>query len=467
LLAGGAALRGQPGSIETLEQTGKTFARIAEQASDSVVGIRAEKEVQARRFGGIPQLPFDDFFFDRFFRRQMPQQQNPQEEFTQTAQGSGFIISADGYILTNNHLVGEADKVTVKLSDEREYEGEIIGTDPASDVALIKIDRDELPTLELADSDDVEVGEWVLAVGNPFGFSHSVTAGIISAKGRTGVGVAAYEDFIQTDAAINPGNSGGPLMNLKGEVVGINTAIISRTGGNLGIGLAIPSNMAEYIYNQLLEEGKVVRGYLGVTIQNMTDELAESFGLEDSRGVLIPNVTEGSAAEKGGIRKGDIIVELNDEPIEKAEELRNKVAMLKPGTEVELVVLRDDRRKTLTVRLGRRPSEEQLRGQMREQPDFGEELGLSVQNLTDELAQRLGYEQMSGVVVSGVRPGSLAAEAGLRTGMLITEVDREDIRNVREFNQAISEAKEEGSALLLVNTPNFSRYIVIKFDEED
>ncbi len=460
----------QQGSIETLEKTGKTFAAIAEDASKAVVGIRAERTVKMQQYWTIPDWPFGEFFdddmFERFFRRQNQQGRNPPRKYRRQAQGSGFIISKDGYILTNNHLVGEAEKVTVKLSDDKQYDGEIIGTDPASDIAVIKIDTDDLNYLKIADSDTIEVGEWVLAVGNPFGLSHSVTAGIISAKGRSGVGVAAYEDFIQTDAAINPGNSGGPLLNLRGEVIGINTAIISQTGGNLGIGLAIPSNMAKYIYDQILEGGKVVRGYLGVTIQDLTPELAESFDLEERKGVLISDVMEGSAARKSGIQRGDIIVEMNDESIQTADELRNKVAMLKPGTEADIVVLRNGRKRTLQVELGRRPTEEELATQTEEKADTEKRLGIEVQNLTEELARRFGYEKMQGVIISGVRPGSLAAAAGLKTGMLIQEVDRKKVNNVKEFVREIKKAKKGDSVLLLVNTGTFNRFVVLKFDED-
>ena len=462
------ALAQKKASIETLQETGKTFATIAKDTSKAVVGIQAAKSMKSPQYGGDGNLPFDNplerEFFEKFFKRQMPRGRNQQRK--QRAQGSGFAISSDGYILTNNHVVGGADEITVKFSDEKEYEAEIIGADPDSDVAVIKIDAENVPYLKLADSEDILVGEWVLAVGNPFGFSHSVTAGIISAKGRSGVGVAAYEDFIQTDAAINPGNSGGPLLNLKGEVIGINTAIISRTGGNLGIGLAIPSNMAKYIYDQLLEGGKVVRGYLGVTIQDLTPDLAESFGIDDSRGVLIPDVAEGSAADKGGIEQGDIILKLDGENIEKADELRNKVAMLEPGTDVDVVVLRDGRKKTLTVTLGTRPSSRQLAGGMKGEPDAGSQLGITVQELTDDIAERLGYEDVEGVVISGIKPGSPAASAGLRTGMLIREVNSEEVSSVREFVNDINEAKENGRVLLLVNTGSFNRYFVLNFPED-
>ncbi|MHC4076190.1 MAG: trypsin-like peptidase domain-containing protein, partial [Planctomycetota bacterium] len=284
-------------SIATLRRMGDAFAQIADKASPAVVGIKAETKVAQGPFG-LREWPFDPFgddFFDHFFRRQRPRRRSPQHR-KQVSQGSGFIISPDGYILTNNHLVGKTEKIMVKLADDKEYEGKLIGADPDSDVAVIKIEAEDLKCLELADSDKLKVGEWVIAIGNPFGFSHTVTAGIVSAKGRSGVGLAAYEDFIQTDAAINPGNSGGPLLNLDGEVVGINTAIISRSGGNMGIGLAIPVNMAKGIYEQLIESGTVARGFLGVNIQSLTADLAESLGLErETKGVIIPEVMKDSA----------------------------------------------------------------------------------------------------------------------------------------------------------------------------
>lgn len=297
--------------VDTLRGMGKAFAKIAEKASPAVVGIKAEKTVM-QEYPGTREWPFDEPFdpfnddlFDFFFRRRSPNRRSPQRKYRQMAQGSGFIVSPDGHILTSNHLVGEADEdgVKVKLADGRELEGKIIGTDPDSDIAVVKIEAENLSFLELADSDTLEVGEWVLAIGNPFGLSHTVTAGIVSAKSRSGFRLAKFEDFIQTDAAINRGNSGGPLLNLDGKAVGVNTAIIGP-GTNIGIGLAIPINMAKSIYEQLVDTGKVVRGFLGVTIQDLTPKLADSFGLKDSKGVLIPEVHKGSAAEKAGIKEG-------------------------------------------------------------------------------------------------------------------------------------------------------------------
>ncbi len=453
------------GSIDVLRQMGKAFAGIAENASPAVVGIKTEKSVSRgykSPFGG-PSDPFGDDFFEHFFRRGLPRRRSPQPKSRQLSQGSGFIISADGYILTNNHLVGKADKITAKLADGRELEAKLIGTDPESDIAVVKIDADKLTTLGLADSDKLEVGEWVIAIGNPFGLSHTVTAGIVSAKGRNRVGLAAFEDFIQTDAAINPGNSGGPLLNLDGKVVGINTAIVSRSGGNMGIGFAIPINMAKSIYEQLVDKGMVERGYLGIMVQDLSTELAESFDFENTKGVLIPKVEEDSAAEKAGIKQGDIVVEFEGKPAENANSFRNQVAMLKPGTKVKLVVLRDGERKTLTAVLGKRPTKQELAGK---QSEILEKLGFSVQELTEELAEQLGYEDLAGVIVTEVVPGSLANVSGITRGMLILEVNKTPVENIEEFKDAIEKTAFEGSLLLLVRDKRHARYVVLPMPKD-
>ncbi len=450
--------------IDTLRRLGKAFANIAEKTSPAIVGIKVQKTI-TQNYRSMDNWPFDDRsfdpfnddFFDYFFRRRTPQRQSPQRKYLQRAQGSGFIISADGYILTNNHLVGETDEdgITVTLSDGRELTAKTVGTDPESDVALIKIDADNLAFLELADSDALEVGEWVIAIGNPFGLSHTVTAGIVSAKGRSGIGLTAYEDFIQTDAAINPGNSGGPLVNLDGKVVGINSAIIGP-GGNIGIGLAIPINMAKGIYSQLIETGTVVRGFLGILPQDLDPKLAESFGLKDSKGILIPEVTPDSAADKAGVKPGDIIIKFNGKTVEKAQELRNRIAMLKPGTEVEIVVLQDGKQKTLTAKLSERPAGGLASGEAKVT-----ELGLTVHDLPVDLSKRFDYTDLTGVIVTNVEPSSLAELAGIKPGNLITEVNRRKINNTKEFNEAVENASEEGAVLLLVKDERGSRFVVL------
>jgi serine protease Do len=451
-------------SINTLRQMGKAFTKIAEKASPAVVGIKVEGKARSQDYPTMQEFPFGspfgDDFFDQFFRRRFsrPSPRSPQPEYRQIAQGSGFIISSDGYILTNNHLVGEANKVLVKVADNPEIEAKIIGTDPESDIAVVKIDKKDLPFLELADSDTLEVGEWVIAIGNPFGLSHTVTAGIVSAKGRSNVGLAAYEDFIQTDAAINPGNSGGPLLNLDGKVVGINSAIVSRTGGNLGIGLAIPVNMAKAIYEQLIESGTVVRGFLGVNIQDLTPDVASSLSLDkDTRGVLVPEVTEGSAADKAGMKPYDVIVEFNGQAVEKAKVLQNRVAVLKPGTNVEIVVLRDGKRQKLTVELSERPP----MGQIAATPQTLEQLGLTVQELTPDLAEQLGYQGQKGVVVSVVAQGSIADIAGITRGALIIEVNRNPIKNTKEFNEAVEKASKEGTIMMRIRDRDYTRIVVL------
>ncbi len=455
-------------SIDTLRQMGRTFAEIAEKASPAVVGIKAEKTVE-RYYSprGQDQLhkffdPFEDDIFDYFFRQQRPRQRSPQPKSRQVAQGSGFIISPDGYILTNNHLVGESDKVFVHLTDERELEAKIIGSDADSEVAVIKIDADNLAFLELADSDVIEVGEWVLAIGNPFGLSHTVTAGIVSAKGRN-IGITEYENFIQTDAAINFGNSGGPLLNLDGKVVGINTAIVGASG-NIGIGFAVPSNMAKGVYEQLVESGTVVRGILGVYIDEVNGELAKSLGLdEETKGVAITKVTEDSAAEKAGMKRYDVIVEFEGEKVEKANEFRNRIAMQKPGTRVKLVVMRDGKPKTLFVKLGEKSSSKRAGLESSERI---EQLGFAVENLSDELAKRFGYEGLSGVLVTRVEPGSQAARRGITTGTLILEVNREPVANTKEFDKAIKQARKGGTALLLITDGRYEAFVVLKLSNK-
>ena len=458
-------------SIAALKQMGKAFAYIAKSASPAVVGIKADK-VYIQQYSDMPfwfhdDPSFNDDFFERFFGRprQRQRQQPRQRKVTQPVQGSGFIVTDDGYILTNNHLVGEAENVRVQLADDREVKAKVIGADPESDVALVKIEENDLPYLKLADSDALEVGEWVVAIGSPFGLSHTVTVGIVSAKGRSGVGIATYEDFIQTDAAINPGNSGGPLLNLDGKVVGINTAIISRSGGNMGIGLAIPVNMAKAIYEQLIAEGKVVRGYMGVTLQGLTPELAENFGLEGSKGAIITKVMKDSPAEEAGIKFEDIVIEFQGKPVENSRDLMKRVAMLTPGTEVELVVWRNGEKKTLTIELGERPNRDGLT--LDDKPTTVDDLGLDVKDLSDELASRLGYEDLEGVVVVEVRRGSVAQQKGIELGMLIIKVGRVEVSNTRDFYREIKKINKGETVVLLVTDGEQKRFVTLEVPEEE
>ncbi len=459
-----SALAADPESIAALRQMGKAFSSIAEKASQAVVGLKAEKVV-TQDSQAYYDLPFGDDLFDFFFEPRSPRQRSPRfprrYQLPQTALGSGFLISSDGYILTNNHMVEGAEKVTVELADGRKLTAEITGTDSVTDIAVVKIDAENLPYLELADSDTLEVGEWVLAIGNPLGFSHTVTAGIVSAKGRS-VGLADIENFIQTDAAINRGNSGGPLLNLEGKAVGMNTAIYGATG-NIGIGFAIPINMAKHAYKQIREGGAVERGFLGIEFKDINPELAAALELEkDTKGALISNVLEGSAAEKAGLKYYDVIIEFEGQPVEKSNEFLNRVAMLSPGTEVEVVVLRDGKRKTFNIKLGKRPPEAEIRGNL--PAETIEQLGFSVMNMTEELAKQLGYEGDSGVIVREVVPGSQADQAGIAPGVLIKEVNRREVHNTKQFNEEIKKAQKKGRALLLIRQDNSSILALIIFE---
>ncbi len=458
-------LHAQEEGIESLRHTGEAFRAVAKKVSPAVVNIQVEKTAEAPAamspFGG--QGPFGDEFFRRFFGIPMPEGpgRSPHGKTPRPrshGQGSGFVISPDGFILTNNHVVEDADKVTVTLTDGRNFTAKVIGTDPASDVAVIKIDGTNLPAVPLGDSDQLEVGDWVLAVGNPFGLSNTITAGIVSAKGRSSVGITDYENFIQTDAAINPGNSGGPMVNLSGEVVGMNTAIFSRSGGYMGIGFAIPVNMVKNIRDQLVEQGSVTRGYLGVMIQNLTQELAESFGLETTQGILVSQVTEDSPAAAAGLKQGDIVLEYDGRPVDEIGAFRNQVALTAPGTVKKLTVLRNGKRQSLKVTIGKLPQEQTLAQDGKAKVD---ELGLAVQPLTQELAERFGYTGVKGVLVSQVVPGSAAAAAGLRPGALILEVNQQAVATPAEFRQALDKGKKD-SALLLVREGEGTRYVALR-----
>ena len=457
-------------ALNTAEELSDAFIRIAENASPSVVFIEVIKEVSVRRgpmMGPRGLMPED--LFDFFFGPGMPEwpgrRREPQPESRRQVpigQGSGFIISTDGYIVTNHHVIGDADKVRVKLADNREFEASITGTDPQTEIALIKIDAQNLPALPLGDSDRIRVGEWVVAIGNPFGLTHTVTSGIVSAKGRGNVGIVDYADFIQTDAAINPGNSGGPLLNLRGEVIGMNTAIVSRTGGSLGIGFAIPVNMIKYVESQLRDTGSVERGYLGVSIQNLSADLAQSFGVEENRGVLVGDVQPDSPAAKAGLKRGDIIIEYDGFPVQEIGSFRSRVATTSPGKRVSMVILRDGKRQTINAVVGTLSGEEGGAPATPARPGERTELGLTVQNLTDDLAQRYGYEGDYGVIVTEVAPNSAAAMAGITPGMLVQEINRKRINNTRDFDAAIRDSKEAKTILLLIKDGQYTRYVAIK-----
>lgn len=457
------------GGLESLRETGKAFASVARKVSPSVVYIQVEAEQKAHGRGQGP-LPFGEDFFRRFFGDQFPgapQTPSPRNEQPVTGQGSGFVFAAkDGllsdatYILTNSHVVENAKKISVRFQDGREFEAKVRGSDPRSDVAVLEIAEGDLPALSPADSSSLEVGEWVIALGNPFGLSHTLTVGVVSAKGRTSIGLNDYEDFIQTDAAINPGNSGGPLVNLDGEVVGINTAIFSRSGGYMGVGFAIPINLARQIAEQLIEDGEVTRGYLGVVIQGLTPELAESFDLERSNGVLVAQVSDDSPASKAGLQQGDIIIAYRGEPVTEVGSFRNSVAMTAPGSREELTILREGKRKKIRITIGTLPDDGTL---VSNESGSADALGLTVQTLTPELARQFNMKAAEGVVVTRVEPGSVAARAGMRAGMIILQVNHRDVKTVAEFRKALDKGSDEKRALLLVKQGNTQLYLVLNW----
>lgn len=433
-----------------------SFAPIVKKTQPAVVSIASTKVVKVNSGDeGLPPI-FDDPQFRQFFGQRgqgRPQQQREQ------GLGSGVIVSPDGYILTNNHVIEGASDIKVYLSDKRELKGSIVGTDPKTDIAIVKVEGKNLPTLPFADSAQVQVGDIALAIGNPFGIGQTVTMGIISATGRGNLGIEDYEDFIQTDAAINPGNSGGALINPNGQLIGINTAILSRAGGNQGVGFAVPANLARTVMNQLLKNGKVVRGYMGVIIQPVTPEIAKAFNLPDAHGALVGEVTADSPATKAGVAQGDVITELNGERVDDSRELRLKVSQLAPGSAIKLKLIRDGNPRDVNLTLGELPNDKEAANN--EKLENSSLDGLSVQNLTPQIARELGLPaSANGVIVAGVEDGSRANEAGLRPGDLIQQVNRQPVNNVAEFERAMKQAGGK-SAVLLVNRNGHTSFVVI------
>ena len=457
--------------VAALRQVGKTFARIAEKASPAVVAITVEKAATARQPGAEPWWrvgPQDnprvmrvDPFKDDIFARLEHQQGASRPAIVRTRQrsrGTGFIVSDSGHILTNDHIVTEARKIGVELADGRHFEAEVVGSDPETGVAVIQIDADGLATLSLGDSDALEVGDWVVGIGNGLGLGPTFAPGLVTAKGRSDLGLATYEDFIQTTLNLSLGDGGGPLLDLDAKVVGINTAVI-RAERASGISLAIAINMARAVYEQIAEEGAVQRGFLGVLPQDINAEMAEALGLEDSEGVMISDVTAGSPAEKAGIRNNDVILELRGAPLKSARQLLHSIAALRPGKQVEVVVFRDGERKKLTVTLGKRPT--MADSASGDDLDVFEKLGLEVQDLSPDLAQQLGYEGQTAVVVTQVKSGSQAERAGISAGTLIEQVNRKAVGNTAEFKRAIADGAGKGAVLLLVRHKAQSWFVVL------
>lgn len=462
-----------PGSLFALSSntqplSSNIFVEIAKKQDPAVVNVstKAKAEPAKRNFqvprpgpgqGQSPD-PFRDFY-DRFFGERPNQK-------PRGGMGSGFVIDKEGHILTNYHVIEGADEIVVMLTDngkETEYEATLIGSDSKTDIALIKIKREpgdnkEFPFLKLGSSENLEVGEWVLAIGNPFGLSHTVTVGVVSALGRS-IGAGPYDEFIQTDASINPGNSGGPLINIDGEVIGINTAIISgNTGGNVGIGFAIPINIAKGILRDLKETGSVTRGWLGVMIQKITPELQKSFGLNQSEGALVGDVIPNGPAAKAGVQRGDVITEFNNQPVRDMEDLPKIVAATTPGSEVDVEVIREGSQKTLRVTI------EVLNDTKEVKVAKADPLGLHVQDITEELAKGLKLQDLDGVLVSDVTAGNAASEAGIRRGDVIAEMNRTPVKNTQDYQNLLASVQKGSSVLFLVKRGGSTIYIAVKVE---
>jgi len=446
-----------------LEQTSRAFIQLAKKAMPATVFIKADIAVEANPYQQLD--PFQDDFFRRFFGGQnpfgMPQQQEPQ---TQTASGSGFIVRPDGYIVTNNHVVKDASKITVVLNDGTELAAVVKGTDPRTDLAVLKVEEKNLPYLEFGNSDELQVGEWVIAIGNPFGLEASLTKGVVSAKGRQDLGIASFEDFIQTDAAINPGNSGGPLLNLQSEVVGVNTAILSRTGGYMGIGFSIPSKIAQSIVDQIIEGGTVKRAYLGIVLQQVDKEIASVAGLEKPEGILISEVIKDSPANKAGLLQGDIILSYNEKPAKSVTKFRNDVALMTPSSEIKLKVMRNKKLVNLNIALGT-----QTEG-LASSVEMIQKLGLEIEALTSEWASKIGVpSDIEGVVISKIKPGSSAALAQLRPGCVIMSAgidwnNQKRIKNLAEFDEVMKNLGSAKTLILVVRQQNYQKYYTLKLN---
>lgn len=429
-----------------IQETSKAFSEIAGAVSPAVVNISSTMTMRKQ------PAPFDDFFD---FLHPFPDGRS--KRWKKQSLGSGVIVTPDGYIVTNNHVIEKADDIRVIFVDKRSYKAKIVGSDSKTDIAIIKIEANNLPVLSWGDSDNLQVGEFVLAIGNPFGLSNSVTMGIVSAIGRTDVGIADYENFIQTDAAINPGNSGGPLVNMKGELIGINTAIFSKTGGYQGIGFAVPSNMVKNVIDQLIKKGKVVRGWIGVTIQELTPEIAQKFGMKTADGILITDIAKGGPAHNAGLMRGDVILEFDGKTIKDASLLRNMVAQSEINKQIKLKIFRQGQEMSLVVTVKELPSDGV---QMIPSSSSGEDIntgpnalsGVTVMDIKPAIAKQLSIEGgEKGVVIVKIQQGSLAEDSGIRKGDVIQEIDRQSIANLNDFNKATAHLKPDSAVLLFIN----------------
>jgi serine protease Do len=450
-------------SVAVENKQSNDFRQVAKEAIPAVVSIKVKgQRKQNFRFGFGDQdedsedNALGEDFLQRFFG--LPRQRK-QDQMPIIGQGSGFIVSPDGHVLTNSHVVKDMSEIIVVLNNGKEYPAKIIGQDPNTDVALIKIDANNLPYLRLGNSDDLEVGQWVVAIGNPLGLQASLTAGVVSAKGRNNLDLSRIEDYIQTDAAINRGNSGGPLLNLNSDVIGMNTAIISNlaNGGYMGIGFAIPSNLLKAVMEDLKSDGSFKRGFIGVTLQPVDEDLAKAFGLEHAEGVLIAEVTKDSPADKAGLKRGDVIVKYNQQPVANSGSLRNAVSLMKPGSSLLLTVLRNNKLTDIKVEVGIFPTAQPIAAQIKDL-----KLGLEVENLNSENAAKLGYAADQGVVISNVDPMGPAAWAGLKKGALVLEVNKQKVANVDEFHDALQQTAADKPVLLLIKQGETTRFVSFK-----
>ncbi len=467
-------------SIRYAQKLSEAFEQTAKSITPSVVNIVSMKKakISAIRRGGLGGMrrdpffeQFKDFFGDDFMDRFENAPQDPGDSPGQQGLGTGVIVDAEGgFILTNNHVIGDADSIEVRLSDGRKIKAELIGKDERSDLAVVKIKADKLIAAKLGDSEALKIGEWVVAAGNPFGLDNTITAGIVSAKGRSIMGGGQYEDFIQTDAAINPGNSGGPLVNLNGEVVGINTAIFSRSGGYMGIGFAIPANMARNVMESLISNGRMVRGWLGVGIQNLSEDLAKSFKYEGTDGALVGHVEADGPAGKAGLKQGDIIFSLNDEKIKDINQLRNKIAGFKPGTSVTLGYVRDGKNRDVSIKVGELPANlsggEKNDSEEKEDEAGGPAIGVGVEDLTPQIAKRLNTTRKVGAVIVAVKPNSIAARSGIAPMDIVVSLDGKPIKSANDLKSALKGIDLEAGARLVVESQGMERFVFLRDEDK-
>ena len=448
-------------NLEGTEQF-PSFADLVEKLQPSVVNISTTNTVrQQSPFRRGPGGPGGNDPYNEFFEKFFGGGNSPQKEYKRQGLGSGFIMTEDGYVVTNNHVIDKADDIEVVLQNGDKYEAKVVGKDPKTDLAVLKFEPDqEIQPVKFGDSDseNLRIGDWVIAIGNPFGLGYTVTAGIISAKGRS-LGLGVYDDFIQTDASLNPGNSGGPLFNLKGEVVGVNTAIVAR---GQGIGFAIPIDLAEFVIEQLKSDGKVARGWLGVYVQKVTPEIASSFGLKENEGALVSDLSPDGPAEKAGIKRGDVVVEFNGKKVKDVSDLTNLAAETAPGSDVDVKIVEDGKTKTIKVKLEEFPDQKaQIENEVREN------LGIRVKKLTPEIAKRFNLDQDDGVIISNVQQGSAAGDAGLKPGDIILEIDKKPINTLDNYSEALENVKSGDTALFLVKRGSNTIYSAIRVSEDE